>query len=300
MTPLKIAITGGSGFIGKYLINLLSAQGNEILVLDKSKNNFDSEKISSAECNILDLENVTELTQGFDCIIHLAALRSVRESMSRPADYNQVNIQGTVNVLESARKNDVKKVIFASSSAVYGNNFSFPQKESDYAKPSNPYGLTKLTGEQYCSIYAENYGLETVSFRLFNVYGPDQQADAGVISAFVNSALTGKKAPLYGSGNQKRDFVFVEDVAEAFGKAIENSSSVKGKSINIGFGKNYSVIEIKELVEKLSGKSVLTDKKESFVGDVKETLADISVAKKFLNWQPKTGLEDGIKRIISY
>lgn len=293
---MKIAITGGSGFIGTPLIQKLISQGNEVIVLDRGSQKQAPSGARLFDCDILDKEKLIRLTKGCECIVHLAALRSMRESMSKPWQYNLVNIDGTVNVLEAARENKIQKVVFSSSSSVYGNMAKTPQKESENCVPSNPYGLSKLAAEKYCSLYSQNFGVETVSLRIFNVYGPGQPAQAGVIAALCSSAAKRLEIPLYGSGTQRRDFIFIDDVVEAFLLAIKNSSKSAGLSINIGSAKSVSVNEVLKKVIKLSKSSVNLRKMPPITGDVKVTLADISLARKKLGWKPKTGLERGLKK----
>jgi len=297
---MKVAVTGGAGFIGSNIIKKL-VKNHDVLSLDKNPVS-NQNKIDGADylkCDITDSESVLEKTKGTDVIFHLAALRSIKDSMENPLAYNKANIDGTVNVLEAARKNGCGQVVFTSTSSVYGNSYELPQKENSALKPFNIYGLTKLAGEHYCSIYSETFSLKTIAFRPFNVYGPRQEINAGVIPAFINSAITGKEVPFYGSGEQKRDFVYVKDLSDCYIMAM-NSELAGGLSINIGSGKNYSIKEILEKVEKISGKKVNMKNAGSLIGDVKETLADISIAKKSLGWEPKYSLEKGLKETFEW
>ncbi|MCR4368895.1 MAG: NAD-dependent epimerase/dehydratase family protein [archaeon] len=294
----KIIITGGSGFIGSHLMQRL--EGNQITSLDRSNAHGSQKGVNYAKCDVLEPKRLEKFTKGADAIIHLAALRSIKDSVEMPLEYNKVNIDGAVNVLEAARKNDVRKFVFASSSAVYGSNYSLPQKEGSLAVPSNPYGLSKLAGENYCRIYSENYGIEAVSLRMFNVYGPGQDPKAGVAAAFAYAAAKNTRPILYGSGKQARDFVYIEDVAQAFSLALKNSKKAKGLSINIGGGKSSTVNQILEIAQQLAEKKLDPEKKQIFLGDVRETLADISLAKKSIGWTPKTGLEEGMKKTFDF
>lgn len=299
---MKIAITGGTGFIGSYVAEKLISENNEVMCLDRQvgSNLQRNKKISFVQCDISDSKRLIEATKGVDCIIHLGALRSVKESVAKPLEYNKVNIDGTVNVLEAAKTNSIPKVIFASSSAVYGNSFNLPMRESDLALPSSPYGLSKLAGENYCHIYSETFGVDTISFRMFNVYGPRQTAQAGVIAAFTDAVVKNQSVALYGDGSQSRDFVFIEDVAQGFFLAANSKKKFAGKVINIANGKKFSVLEVRDMIEEFSGKKIKLVPEKWLLGDVKDTLADISLAKQTLGWSPKVSVPEGIKKTLDY
>ncbi|PIN84649.1 MAG: hypothetical protein COV47_06320, partial [Candidatus Diapherotrites archaeon CG11_big_fil_rev_8_21_14_0_20_37_9] len=208
---------------------------------------------------------------------------------------------GTINVLEAARANNIKKVIFASSSAVYGDHAAAPQKESEPQNPSNPYGLSKLMGEKYCNMYSENYGFDAVSLRPFNVYGPRQSISrGGVVANFMACAVKGTSPEIFGSGEILRDFTYVQDVVDAFEFAMQKSGKANRLSINIGTGKNHSLIEVLKMVEKISGKSLAPVSKGRIVGDAHQTLADISLAKKVLGWEPMYSLEKGLEKTYAW
>ncbi len=295
---MKIAVTGGSGFIGLHLIKKLVSEGNEVLSLDKSvkSNNLtEFQDTVFVECDILDSDKLVKETTGIDCVIHLAGLSSPNKSIHNPHEHNRVNIDGTVNVLEACRINDIKKFVFASSSAVYGNKSSIPQTEDAQVFPSNPYGLSKVAGEKYCSIYSENFGLETVSLRPFNVYGPGQRTTSGVVAAFMEKIVLKQQPVIFGAGDYLRDFTFVEDVAEAFFLSTKNSKKANARTINIGSGKNYSIYDLLQKIEEISETKIEPLKKESLLGDVKQTLPDITLAKELLGWEPKHSLSEGLK-----
>ncbi len=297
---MKIAVTGGKGFIGNHLITQLLNEDYEVISLDKSANQGYLADVEYLKCDITNSNQVNSLTKDADVIIHLAALSSIKDSTDNLVQYNRVNVEGTINVLEAAKKNSIEKVIFTSTSVVYGKGNGLRQKEDSILNPSNFYGLTKLSAEYYCSFYADNFGLNTVSLRPFNVYGPMQKIDAGVIPVFINSALTQKKVPLYGSGKQKRDFIYVKDLVNCYIKAIKSSKKITGKSINVGSGENYSVLEILKKIESISGKKVFVEKNNSIAGDVKDSLADISLAKELLDWEPTYSLEQGLKETFEW
>ena len=292
---MRIGVTGGSGFIGRYVGKQLISEGHGGKSLDRSPFRGSNAKASFVECDITDAKKLAGSTKGLECIVHLAALKSMKESIVEPNPYNKVNIDGTINVLEAARVNGIAKVVFSSSSAVYGNSRQEPQHEGLEPMPINPYGISKLVGELYCSGYTENFGIETVSLRLFNVYGPGQTG-GGVVPSFIDSALTGKPATIFGSGETSRDFVFVEDVAKAFSLAIRHSSKAAGRAINIGSGESHSIMDVMGVVEGVSGRKIEARKKDGFEGDLEKTLADISLAKKLLSWKPEHGFEQGMEK----
>jgi len=299
---MKIAVTGGNGFIGSYVCEEFTRSGHEVVSLSKNAMapSYNANPLHQLKCDILDIDSLQGATKGFDCIVHLAALRSLKESMFNPFEYNRVNINGTVNVLEAARINGIKKVVFASSSAVYGNNNTLRQKEGSHLRPSSPYGLSKLAAEHYCSIYSENFGIETVSLRMFNVYGPGQKPDGGVIAAFIDAIERGKKPIIYGSGDQVRDFIYIKDIAGAFLFAMQNSKKCNGTAINIASGKKCTVMEVLGAIEKIEGGKIDFTKEKRLLGDMGGLVADISLAKKLLNWEPKRSLESGISQTLEW
>ena len=305
---MKIAVTGGLGFVGSHLIEKLLKSGHEVVSLDRVS---DAKKATAADvsgaklikCDILDREKLLDSTSGSDCIVHLAASRIMKESMHKPFEYNRINIDGTVSVLEAARVNGIGRVIFASSSAVYGNNLRPPQKEDSVLYPPNPYGVSKLTGEKYCHVYWENFGVQAVSLRLFNVYGPGQDKGAGAIMPFIDCALRHADPVIYGSGFQSRDFIYVDDAADAFLKCImlsRNTKKLGGKSINIGSGVNYSILEILKEIEGVSGTPFSIIRSEKLAGDVQNTFANIKLARRLLNWKPRMPLKEGIKKTYDW
>ena len=305
---MKIAVTGGLGFVGSHLVEKLLKSGHEVSSLDREP---DPKKASAADvsgaqllkCDILDTEKLVKSTSGSDCIVHLAASRLMKESMDKPFEYNRANIDGTVSVLEAARANGIRSVIFASSSAVYGNNLIPPQKEDSILYPPNPYGISKLTGEKYCHAYWENFGIQAVSLRLFNVYGPGQDKGAGAIMPFIDCAIRGANPVIYGSGMQSRDFIYVDDAVGAFLKCISLSRASKklgGMSLNVGSGVHYSILEVLKEIEAISGTRFSIIRREKLAGDVKDTFADIACAKSVLNWSPEMALKNGIKKTYDW
>ncbi|MBI4846595.1 MAG: SDR family oxidoreductase [Candidatus Omnitrophica bacterium] len=305
----KYLVTGGAGFIGSHIVEELLKKGESVVVLD----NFSSGKesnlsfVSDYEPSSISYELVRgdirdkaaclKACQGVDYVLHQAALRSVPKSMEAPHDYNQVNIDGTLNMLEAARECKVKRFVLASSSSVYGDTDKFPQKEDAYPLLISPYALSKLTGEFYCRIFSENFGLQTVSLRYFNVFGFRQALDdeyAVVIPKFITCILNGEQPPIFGNGKQSRDFTFVKNVVQANLKAA-TTKGVSGEVFNVACGKDNSVNEIVEVVNKFAGKSIKAKYLPIRKGDVFKTLADVSKIGKLLDFKPEYNFEQGMQ-----
>lgn len=305
----RILVTGGAGFIGSHIVEELY-KDNEVIIID----NLSTGKLKNIEPFLTNKQvrfvngSVTDLTllqsafQGIDCIFHEAAVTSVPRSINDPVINNDVNITGTLNVLIAARDNKVKKVVYASSSAVYGNNPNIPLKEEYAPDPLSPYALSKLTGEYYCKIFSEIYGLSAASLRYFNVYGPRQDPDsqyAAVIPIFIRKILAGELPVIYGDGEQTRDFVFVKDVVQA--NIMAALSEVTGQ-VNIGAGETTSVNKLAGILIKLTGDQAAGVKPVyagSRPGDPRQSHADISTAKTF-GFNPYYSLEEGLKITCQY
>jgi len=304
----KILITGGVGFIGSHTLELLSGKGHECFSLDVNKSDLEIKGVKNVIC---DFNNWQELLTKFneikpEVVVHLGALPSVQTSIKDPVTSGHTNILGTLNVLEAAREAGAKRVIFASSAAVYGYTgeeyAGKPLNEDLPLKPKNPYGLAKKMGEELLEMWSrDNFwtGVDTVSLRFFNVFGPRQKRDSAYATAIERFLYQWqKKEPLtiVPPGTQRRDMIFVKDVARGIEAAALSQEKFNGRAINIGSGKNYSIFEIAEII---GGKGYATVMIEPRPGDVREVLADISRAKKLLNWQPEVSFEDGIEILKS-
>ena len=248
----KFLVTGGAGFIGSHIAEELVKRKEKVCVLDNfssgKKNNLKNfiSKIELIKGDIRSKEACFKACRGVDFVLHQAALRSVPKSMESPSDYNDVNISGTLNMLQAAKKNKVKCFVFASSSSVYGDVKSFPEKEVFSPNPISPYALTKLTGEYYCSIFSNYHKLKTVILRYFNVFGPRQSLDdeySVVIPKFINCLINAEPPPIYGSGRQSRDFTYVKNVVEANLLAIR-APILRSGVFNIASGRDYSILEL--------------------------------------------------------
>ncbi len=308
----RFLVTGGAGFIGSRIVETLVKKGHFVRILDNFSSGKEENLIFTIglsantydliKADIRDKDACLKATEGIDFVLHQAALRSVPKSLRNPEDYNEVNIQGTLNMLEAARENKVSCFVFASSSSIYGETDKFPQKEDFIPQLISPYALTKLTGEYYCRIFAKNYALNTMSLRYFNVFGPRQALDdeyAVVIPKFIASILNDEPPPIYGTGKQSRDFTYVDNVVAANILATEKSNS-KGEVFNIAGGRDYSVLELVNKLNQIMEKDIKPVFLSPRPGDVFKTLADLSRAKKFLGFTPKIEFNEGLKLTVEY
>jgi nucleoside-diphosphate-sugar epimerase len=242
-------------------------------------------------------------TKGVSFVFHQAALRSVPKSMVNPAEYNDVNIQGTLNMLQASRDNGVRSFVFASSSSVYGETNSFPERETDAPLLISPYALSKLTGEYYCKIFSFHYKIACVSLRYFNVFGPRQSLDdeyAVVVPKFINCMLDGKQPPVFGTGKQSRDFTYVQNVVQANILAAQRAGRLRGKVFNVASGRDYQVLELVRILNELLGTSIKPQLLPKRAGDVFRTLADLSGARRLLGFAPAVDFKQGLKHTLEY
>ena len=305
---MKFLVTGGAGFIGSHIVDALVKNGDKVCVVDDLSSgrieNLESvrDKIELIEGDIRDKALVKKAMQGIDYVLHQAALRSVPKSLGDPELYNDVNINGTLNILNVAKDAGVKRVVFSSSSSIYGETKTLPNKEDFYPLLISPYALTKLAGEYYCRIFSEIYGLETISLRYFNVFGPRQSLEneyAVVIPRFITCMLRDEAPPVHGDGSQTRDFTYVENVVQVNIKAA-TAPGIKCEVFNIACGKAYTVVDIIKYVNKILKKDIKAKLGPIRLGDVKHTLADISKAKRLIKFDQKVGFEEGLKKTIEY
>jgi len=286
MKDQNIVVTGGLGFIGSNLVEALIEE-NEVIIIDNLTSgklinieHLENENLKLIKGSITDLD-LKSIFNDVDYVFHEAALISVPESISNPLIYNEINVNGTLNVLIAAKDADVKKVVFASSSAVYGDNESLPINEDAPIKPLSPYAVNKAAGEMYCQVFTENYGLPTVSLRYFNVFGPRQDPDsayAAVIPKFINNILKGEKPVIYGDGNQSRDFIPVKQVVKA---NIQASQSGKTGVFNVALGKRTTINQLLNIINDVMGTDVGPIYLDPRKGDIKHSVADISRAESF-------------------
>ncbi len=339
---MKYLVTGGAGFIGSHIVDALVDVGHDVVVLDNlssgHKENLSNvwKQIEFIEGDVRDAETCLKAAEGCDGIFHEAALVSVPDSINRPRDNHDINITGTLNVLEAARAHGVKRVVFASSAAIYGDNPELPKHEEMLPEPKSPYAMAKLTGEYYLKVYAECFGLETVALRYFNVFGPRQDPSSmysGVISIFSERIQKGLPITIYGDGQQTRDFISVADVVQANllamnvqsaqdvevvkpegdiptstsneGSARFNERSVSASGpaafnvFNVATGQQSSLLGLISALGKVCGVEPCVTFAGARPGDIQHSLADISKVRNFLGYDPKVSLKEGLEELVS-
>ena len=304
MKDKKIIVTGGLGFIGSNLVEHLT-KDNEVIIIDdlssgKLENieQFKDWNLKLIRGSITDLDLKT-IFEDIDYVFHEAALISVPESVSNPLIYDEVNVKGTLRVLIAAKDNDVKKVVIASSAAVYGDNTSLPLDENEPIKPQSPYAVNKATGEMYCQVFTENYGLPTVALRYFNVFGPRQDpnsAYAAVIPNFINTIFKGERPVIYGDGEQSRDFIPVKQVVKANIQACQSSQN---GVFNVALGRSTTINQLLDTINEVMGTDVDPIYLEPRAGDIKHSLADISKAKMF-GFNPSSDYRDDLIETVEW
>jgi UDP-N-acetylglucosamine/UDP-N-acetyl-alpha-D-glucosaminouronate 4-epimerase len=301
-------VTGGAGFIGSHIVQRIMAMGDSVRVFDNfsfgKRENLRGleDKVDVIVGDLLDQAVVSKAMEGVDVVFHQAALRSVPFSIENPALVNRVNVEGTVNVLIAARDAGVKRVVYASSSSVYGNSMLLPKNEEQLPNPISPYAVSKLTGEYYCRVFTELYGLETVSLRYFNVYGPRQDPSshyATVIPRFIRWAMLGESLEVHGDGLQSRDFTYIDNVVSANLLAAQCRDGVGG-AFNVGQGSAHTLLDLANLLQDILGMNVRLLHTRSRPGDVRHTLADISKAERCLGYRPRVSFEEGIVRTVRH
>ncbi len=307
MKGKKVVVTGGSGFIGSNLTQELSKE-NQVTVVDNLstgyleniQNFINSGDIIFVKGSITDMDLLQKLFEDVDYIFHQAAIPSVPRSVKDPISSNYTNVNGTLNVLVAARDNNVKKLVYASSSSAYGDTPVLPKSEDMKPCPLSPYAISKLTAEYYCQVFSDVYNLATASLRYFNVFGPRQDPSseyAAVVPKFIGSVLNDKSPIVYGDGEQTRDFTFVDDVVNANILAAESMST---GVFNIAGGKRISINDLAGLIMELLDKDLDITHIEPQPGDIKHSLADISKAREQIKYMPKFNVKDGLKETVKW
>jgi nucleoside-diphosphate-sugar epimerase len=310
----RFVVTGGGGFIGSHLAETLLRRGHAVLVLDdfstgRRENLAAAPQWAAAgngrytllEGDVRDAEACRRAADGADCVLHQAAVPSVQRSVEQPLTTHEVNVTGTLLLLEAARRAGVRRFVFASSSALYGESERLPKVESLCPAPISPYGLQKLAGETYCALYHRLYGLPTVALRYFNVFGPRQNPSseyAAVIPRFVAAARAGRAATVYGDGEQTRDFTYVDNVVEANLLACSAGTEACGRAYNIAGGQRVSLNQLLRHLGELLGRPVLAERQAPRPGDIRHSLADIGQAAERLGYRPGVDLIEGLRRLV--
>jgi UDP-glucose 4-epimerase len=304
----NILVTGGAGFIGSHIAAALVARGDRVRVLDNLSTGFTAnmngfrDKIEFIEGDLLDEKVVAKAVEGVDCIFHEAALASVPRSVANPLASHAHCVTGTVTLLSAARLAKVRRVVYAASSSAYGDQPYCSKREIDLPAPLSPYAAAKLACEYYCQAFTATYGLETVAIRYFNVFGPRQDPNSeysAVIPRFITAMLAGNRPTIYGDGLQSRDFTFVANVVKANLLAAD-APNVAGRMFNAANGKSTDLLTLIRLLNELLGLKVEPIHEPARLGDVRESLADITMARKFLDYEPEVDFEEGLRRSIEY
>lgn len=302
---MKLLVTGGAGFIGSHLTERLLTEGHAVRVLDNlstgRRENLPSDpKLEFVEGDIRG-PAATNAVAGVEAIYHLAAVASVQASVEDPRGTHESNFTGTLNLLEAARQHHVRRFIYASSAAVYGDNAELPVSEEATPRPLTPYAADKLAGEHYLGFYGRKYGLAGTAFRFFNVYGPRQDPSSpysGVISIFVDRMRQNRAVTIFGDGRQTRDFVYVGDLAELLGSALTNQDSF-GQVLNVGRGVECSLLELLAELEKLVGKSIERRHEPARIGDIRHSRARVAHLRQVFGRVPQTPIGAGLARLLA-
>jgi UDP-glucose 4-epimerase len=301
-------VTGGAGFIGSYLVRQLLDRGETVKVLDNfstgKRENLEevAGRIELLEGDLCDAEMVADAVDKVDYIFHQAAIPSVPRSVEEPLESHTANATGTLNLVEAARSAGVRRLVYASSSSVYGANEALPKRESMRTEPLSPYAVSKLAAEHYCLIAYPLYGLETVALRYFNVFGPRQDPNSpysGVVSRFIDAIRSGEPPVIHGDGEQTRDFTYVENVAEANLAACHATQGV-GRAYNVGVGGRVSINQLWNTMAELAGVDLEATHGDPRSGDVPHSQADITLARDLLGYSPQIELAEGLRRTLRY
>jgi UDP-glucose 4-epimerase len=298
----KCAITGGAGFIGSNLAQAL-AEENEVVVVDDLSagrlENLAGTDIKFVHGSVTDLQLLRDAFEGVDCVFHMAAIASVQRSVEEPLKVNEVNLDGTLNALIAARNAGVRKFIFASSAAVYGDSPELPKKEEMVPDPKSPYAVTKIGGEHYCGVFQELYGLDAAALRFFNVFGPRQDPGSeysGVISRFISAVLKGGQPVIYGDGQQTRDFVFVKDVIQACDLVARKKMT---GVFNVARGESTSLNSLVRILEVITGRDIHPRYTSDRAGDIRHSLADVGRIRE-IGYRPQFSVEEGLRETVEW
>ena len=301
-------VTGGAGFIGSHVARALVEQGARVRIIDNLSTGYleniaEIGEVDFIDASINDKDALRRALEGVELVFHQAAIPSVPRSINHPIETHDASVNGTFSLLLAARDRKVRRVVYASSSSVYGDQAESPKREKIRPDPLSPYAVAKLVGEYYCQVFTRSYGLETVSLRYFNVFGPRQDPGSqysGVISRFILALESGERPVIYGDGEQTRDFTYISNVVDANLRA-SNSREASGKVFNIATGQSVSINQVLETLKKLTGRTeVDAEFAETRPGDVRDSLADLNDAKSVLGYTPTVGLEEGLRLTLEW
>jgi UDP-glucose 4-epimerase len=301
-------ITGGAGFIGSHIAEALVRRGDRVRVLDNLSTGRRAnlaavaDRIEFIQGDVCQPSDVEKAVRGANCVFHQAAIASVPRSVEQPLETHAACVTGTLNVLDQARRAGVKRVVYAASSSAYGDLPFSSKRESDLPEPLSPYAAAKLAGELYCQAFFHTYGLETVGLRYFNVFGPRQDPTgpySAVIPVFISKILSRQRPVIFGDGHQSRDFAYVENVVSANLLAAEKEG-IGGRTFNVGSGRSVSLLDLLSALNRILGTDVQPLFEPARKGDVRDSLADITQAASCLGYVPEVGLEEGLRRTVSY
>jgi UDP-glucose 4-epimerase len=306
----KVLVTGGAGFIGSHVVDALVARDDRVTVLDNlstgRRENLTAvrDRVEFIEGDLVDVDCVRRAVAGVDCIFHQAALASVQRSVERPLDTHAACVTGTLVLIDEARKAKVRRIVYAASSSAYGDQPTSSKRESDVPLPISPYGAAKLAAEYYLSAFATMGEVETVALRYFNVFGPRQDPRSeysAVIPRFITAMLEGRPPIIYGDGQQSRDFTYVENVVAAnLLAASAPAAAVSGRVLNVATGGKISLLELIAALNELLSMNERPRHEPARVGDVRESMADITLARQLLGYEPRIGFEEGLRKSIEY
>ncbi|HVQ28153.1 MAG TPA: SDR family oxidoreductase [Vicinamibacteria bacterium] len=305
---MKILVTGGAGFIGSHLTEALVKQGHDVRVLDDlSSGHVENLRAVRADVDLrrgdcADLPTARRAVKGMEAVFHEAAVPSVARSVKDPALAHRSGATATINVLLAARDAGVRRVVYAGSSSVYGNTKELPKRETLRPRPLSPYAVSKLAGEEYLRIFAELYGLETLTLRYFNVFGPRQDPGSpysGVISLFTTALLRGERPVIYGNGHQSRDFTYVANVVKGNLLALR-AKGARGQAVNLATGRRITLLDLLSELGRITGRPARAELRPPREGDVRHSLADIALARRLLGYKPSVSFEDGLRRTVEW
>jgi UDP-glucose 4-epimerase len=301
-------VTGGAGFIGSHIATALVERGDMVRVLDNLSTGHPgnlahiADRIELIEGDIADAGLVSKAVRGVDCVFHEAALASVPRSIESPLDTNAACVTGTVTLLDAARRGGVRRIVYAASSSLYGDQPNSSKRETDLPAPISPYGAAKLAAEYYCQAFTATYGIETVALRYFNVFGPRQDPNSpysAVIPIFITALIEGRRPTIFGDGGQSRDFTYVANVVHGNLLAAD-APDVAGRSLNLAAGGSVTLLEMLATLNKYLGTNVQPIFADPRPGDIRESMADITLARKLLKYEPRVSFDEGIRQSIDY